>query len=163
MIPPVRGVTSEGLRAAAKSRPPQRRRAQPRSRRRYALLVMGVIVAGLASRTYPRLFPPFLGKYPGDALWAAMVFLGVGLVLPARRTWFVATLSLGICLVVEMTKLSPNGWLADFRQTTLGHLVLGRVFMWQNFLAYTSGIGMAAVGERVADRATRADEESGPR
>lgn len=45
-----------------------------RNRRWYLVALIVVIAAGLASRRYAWLFPACLGKYPGDALWALMVF-----------------------------------------------------------------------------------------
>src|SRR6185503_3873937 len=42
------------------------------------------IVLGLASRHYPFLFPTALGKYPGDALWALMVYFGWGFIFPKK-------------------------------------------------------------------------------
>ncbi len=52
----------------------------------YAAHDRPVIALGLASRRYPFLLPAFLGKYPGDALWALMVFCGLAFLFPAARS-----------------------------------------------------------------------------
>ena len=38
------------------------------------LAITATIALGLASRKYPALFPAIFEKYPGDALWAQMVY-----------------------------------------------------------------------------------------
>jgi len=40
----------------------------------------------------------------------------------------------------EALKLCPAPWLANVRHSTLGHLVFGQVFSWQNLVAYTIGV-----------------------
>ena len=57
--------------------------SKPFSHRRshLALALVATIALGLASRAFP-LFPAFLGKYPGDALWALMVLFGIAFVRP---------------------------------------------------------------------------------
>jgi len=114
----------------------------------YGLAVVMAILLGLASRHDPAAMPAFLGKYPGDALWAAMVFFGLGAVRRRSSTSSVALLALAICFVVEAMKLHQAPWIVGIRQTTLGHLVLGHVFSVRNLLAYAVGI-VAALGVEV--------------
>ncbi len=47
---------------------------------------------------FPFLLPAFLGKYPGDALWALMVFCGLAVLFPAARGRRLAAGALAICL-----------------------------------------------------------------
>ena len=84
--------------------------------------------------------PDLLGKYPGDALWALMVYLGWGVVLPKAPPGRIALLASVTCVGVECLKLWSAPWLVSLRQTTLGHLVFGHVFSWPNFPAYAAGI-----------------------
>ena len=44
-----------------------------RSRIWLSIGIFAVIALGLASRKFPLLFPTFLGKYPGDMLWALTI------------------------------------------------------------------------------------------
>lgn len=61
-----------------------------------ATLAIAVVIAlGLASRRWPWL-PARLGKYPGDALWASMVFFCWAWTLPAASTLRLAALALGM-------------------------------------------------------------------
>lgn len=60
--------------------------SKSRSRPLYALLIVLVIGAGLLWRSRFMPVPPFLTKYGGDALWALMVFVGLGFVFNKAST-----------------------------------------------------------------------------
>ncbi|OEZ62149.1 DUF2809 domain-containing protein [Duganella sp. HH105] len=117
------------------------------ARKRLWLFVafVAVIVCGLLSRKYPFLLPAFLGKYPGDALWAVMVYLGCAFVRPGAATGRLAACALAICYLDELSQLYQAPWINAVRATTAGHLVLGSTFSWHDMLAYTVGI-MLVVG-----------------
>ena len=121
------------------------RRSQPL----YVLLVLAVIAAGLASRRYPDLLPAQLGKYPGDALWALMVLLLIGLARPSWPVGRVAAAALATSFAVEFSQLYQADWINAIRHTTLGHLVLGSTFNALDLLAYTAGVAVGAVAERL--------------
>jgi hypothetical protein len=120
-----------------------------RRRISYILAVIFVLLLGLASRRYPALFPAILGKYPGDVLWALMVFLGWGIIFPRRSTFqiFLCTLAASYC--VEFCKFYRAPWIDNVRDSTVGHLVLGSTFSWENLIAYTIGASIGAVAEGV--------------
>ena len=112
------------------------------SRNRWVLLIgfCVVVMAGLASRKYPSWIPEGLGKYPGDALWALMVFVGLAFIRPDASTRQLAWLSLVISFAVEFSQLYQASWLNAIRETTIGHLVLGSHFLWLDFVAYAIGV-----------------------
>ena len=120
----------------------------PRNRAWYSVAVVAVIVAGLASRRFPVL-PDLLGKYPGDALWTMMVYLGWGVVRPKAPPGRIALLASVTCVGVECLKLWQAPWLVSLRHTTLGHLVFGHFFSWSNFPAYAVGILATFVAETI--------------
>jgi hypothetical protein len=129
---------------------PQTRPVPPnrtRSRKLQIIAVIATIALGLASRRYPFLFPSFLGKYPGDALWSLMVFLGLGAVFLEAPGVKLAMAALCISYGVEFLKLYQAPWLISTRQTTLGHLILGHAFSWPNLVAYPVGIGVGLLVE----------------
>jgi hypothetical protein len=109
----------------------------------YGLAFVVCILLGLASRRYRTAIPELFGKYPGDALWAAMVFFGWSALRPRASTLTVAVLALSTCFVVEAMKLYQAPWIVGIRQTTLGHLVFGHVFSVQNLAAYIVGVVVA--------------------
>ena len=101
--------------------------------------MVAVIILGLASRKFP-VFPAALGKYPGDALWAVMVFLGWSLVCPRATSVRLAGLALATSYLDELFQLYQAPWINAIRRTTPGHLVLGSTFSWLDLLAYTAGV-----------------------
>jgi hypothetical protein len=125
---------------------------QPRHRGLYVVLIVIVICSGLASRSDALGLPPFFAKYAGDALWALMVFLGIGFVLAARGTAIVAALAVAVSCADEFSQLYHAPWIDTVRRTTLGHLVLGDTFTWADIAAYLVGIGFGASAEVVAIR-----------
>ena len=117
-----------------------------------ALLV--VVVAGLASRRFP-ILAPWFGKYPGDALWAAMIFCGGCLLFPRASTARIALFALVVCVGIELLKEVQWPWLVAWRRTTLGGLVFGHVFSVANLVAYAVGIAAAAAVDVVRTRRDR--------
>ncbi len=112
--------------------------------------LVAVAICGLMSRKYPFLLPAFLGKYPGDALWAVMVYLACTFIRPAATAGRLATSALAISYLDELSQLYQAPWINAIRATTAGHLVLGSAFSWYDMLAYTVGIALVAlVMERV--------------
>jgi hypothetical protein len=108
-----------------------------------------VIALGLSSRKYPGIFPSVLEKYPGDALWALMVFLGYCTCLPNARTWKVAVLALLTSFAVEFSQIYQAPWINAIRGTTLGHLVLGSAFNWLDLVAYTVGVALGSACDKM--------------
>jgi hypothetical protein len=121
----------------------------PRSRMPLAIALPLVVGAGVASRTFPLLMPAMLGKYPGDALWALMIFVGVALVRPDLRPARLALVSLALCWLVEFSQLYQAPWINAIRATRLGHAALGSGFQAIDLLAYGVGVLAGVVLDRV--------------
>ncbi len=121
----------------------------PRNRLLYAALTLGVIAVGVASRKFPGLFPAVLDKYPGDALWALMVFFGLCVALPRYTTRCLALAALTISFVVEFGQLYQAPWINAVRATTPGHLVLGSTFSPSDLLAYVVGVSLGVGAAKI--------------
>jgi len=123
-------------------------RQQTMKKSRSSLLLAAAIIAtialGLASRKCPALFPAIFEKYPGDALWAQMVYWLVAFVSPAASVVKVALTALVISYADECSQLYQAPWINAIRATTPGHLVLGSAFSWGDIVAYTVGIALVA-------------------
>jgi Protein of unknown function (DUF2809) len=106
-------------------------------------LCLLINASGLALRRFgPGLgLPFFLVKYGGSVLWGTMVFFPVAIAAPTRSPSAIA-LSATVAICVELSRLVHTPWLDDFRLTTLGALLIGRVFSPWNMLAYGAGIGL---------------------
>ena len=60
----------------------------------YASLAVAVVATGLLWRSGLIPLPQWLSNYGGDALWALMVFVGCGFLLPRASTLLVALVAL---------------------------------------------------------------------
>jgi hypothetical protein len=130
----------------------------------YALAVLLTIAAGLASRKWPWLLPQALGKYPGDALYAVMVYWLVVFVRPRDGLVRSGAVALAICFAIEFQQLWQPPWLQAIRATTIGHLVLGLHFNELDLLAYAIGVVVAMVIEAsVVARSTAVQRPGGTR
>ncbi|KPH04742.1 DUF2809 domain-containing protein [Rhizobium acidisoli] len=118
--------------------------------RRLAALLL-VILLGLALRRfgYAIELPFIVVKYGGSALWGAMVYLLVALLVARSRPAALAVIALTIAISVELFRLYHTPWLDAFRLTTAGALLLGRVFSLWNMLAYAIGIAVACACDPV--------------
>ena len=122
-----------------------------------AALALVVIACGLSLRWYgfPLGLPAFVVKYGGSLLWATMVFLLVGVLLPRLTRSQLAAIAMVIAIVVEFSRLVHTPWLDAFRLTTAGALLFGRIFSLWNLVAYAVGIAFGVWIDRLADARSR--------
>jgi hypothetical protein len=137
-------------------------RPSRRSRWRYAAAVAATIAAGLASRRYAAQLPWWLAKNAGDALYATMVFWGLGLVVPRARTASIALAAAAVCFAIELAQLYQAPWIDAVRATTLGRLVLGQGFHALDLVCYAIGAGLGAALELGVRRPVRSERRTGP-
>ncbi|WP_167767297.1 DUF2809 domain-containing protein [Bradyrhizobium frederickii] len=117
-----------------------------------AALALIVIACGLSLRWYgfPLGLPAFVVKYGGSLLWATMVLLLVGALLPRLTRAQIAAIAVAIAAAVEFSRLVHTPWLDAFRLTTAGALLLGRIFSLWNLVAYAVGIAFGIWIDRLA-------------
>jgi hypothetical protein len=115
-----------------------------------ACLCLLIIVCGLALRRFGLGLglPSALVKYGGSMLWGTMVFFLVAIAAPRQSRWRIALISALLAVCVELFRLVDTPWL-DFRLTTAGALLLGRVYSSWNMLAYAVGIMPGMVLDRM--------------
>jgi hypothetical protein len=118
-----------------------------KARLKYCVIIIIVIVAGLLSRKI--LWVP---QGVGDLLWALMVYLMVRVLLINDSIKQVAIISLAFCFVIEISQLYQADWINQIRQTLPGRLILGQGFLWSDLLAYTGGIAIGVLGERIFNK-----------
>lgn len=109
-----------------------------------AALVPAIVAAGLLSRRSEWVHAAF-GKYPGDALWTAMIYCLIAALGPGLSRVSVAGVALLVSFAVEFSQLLRHPWLDSVRGTALGHLVLGSTFDAPDLAAYAVG-ALAASG-----------------
>src|SRR6266496_250381 len=127
----------------------------PRSRVLSAVAMGLVIAAGLALRARMIPLPAFVIKYGGGALWALMVFCGVGFLFRRVSTLRVGLIAICISCVVEFSQLYHAPWIDAVRATRLGGLALGATFNWPDFIAYAVGVGVGALVETIVRRGSQ--------
>jgi len=117
-----------------------------------ACLCLSIIVCGLALRKFGLGLglPSVLVKYGGSMLWGTMVFFLVAIAAPGQPRWRMALISVLLAVCVELFRLVHTPWPDDFRLTTAGALLLGRVYSPWNMLAYGAGIMLGMILDRLA-------------
>jgi hypothetical protein len=91
----------------------------------------------------------------GDALWASMIVWWISALAPRAPLAIRIAAALATCVAVECSQLYHTATLDAVRQTTLGHLVLGSGFDARDLLAYTAGVLLAGLLDRVLHRIRR--------
>ncbi|WP_314952765.1 DUF2809 domain-containing protein [Bradyrhizobium cosmicum] len=116
-----------------------------------ASMALVVIACGLSLRWYgfPLGLPAFVVKYGGSLLWATMLFLLLGILLPRLTGAQLAAVAMVTAIVVEFSRLVHTPWLDTFRLTTAGALLLGRIFSLWNVVAYAIGIAFGVWIDRL--------------
>ncbi|MCW3060034.1 MAG: hypothetical protein JWQ02_1855 [Capsulimonas sp.] len=113
------------------------------SKRRSRALCAAAFVLTLAAGYFSRklsIFPVAFGKYPGDALWALMVYWLIVCIRPTLSIPKAALITLAVSVAVEFLKLVQTPWLIAARHSTFGALIFGHIFSWNNIIAYAVGI-----------------------
>ena len=116
-----------------------------------ACLCLSIIVCGLTLRKFGLGLglPSVLVKYGGSMLWGTMVFFLLAIAAPGQSHRRVALISVLLAISVELFRLVHTPWLDDFRLTTAGALLLGRVYSPWNMLAYGLGIALGVLLDRL--------------
>lgn len=118
---------------------------------------LAIIVAGLSLRFVPLGLPTGIVKYGGSALWGAMVYGLVAVLLPRRSARTILLVAGAIALLVELSRLIHTPWLDTFRLTLPGALLLGRIFSLLNLVAYAAGLAASALVDRWAGQRAKGE------
>lgn len=112
----------------------------PRPRPLYLLLIAATIAAGLIEHRFRGVLPHVVADNAPDALYALMAFWIAGFLFPRTRAATLAAGALVFCCAVEAAQLYHAPWFERIRHTTLGGLVLGYGFAWNEIVPYTLGV-----------------------
>jgi hypothetical protein len=108
----------------------------------YFILFVITIILGLLSRRIAGI-PLFIG----DVLWATMVYWMLRFIFISRSTKFAILASLLFCYGIEFSQLYQAPWINNIRDTFIGELILGKVFLWGDMLSYTGGVAIGVLLE----------------
>ncbi|ADL51919.1 DUF2809 domain-containing protein [Clostridium cellulovorans] len=120
-----------------------------RNRYIYFIFLVSIIALGLFTRKFPELFPNILNIYLGDALWALMIFIGLGFLFPSKNMWIIAIFAILFCYGIELSQLYQGVFIDSIRKTSIGRLVLGVGFLWSDLIAYILGISLGFLLESI--------------
>jgi len=124
-----------------------------RERLVYLALISAIMPVGLTVHLRGDVLSPMVRDIAGDALWAAMMVLWMGVLAPGAPLPARAAAAFAVCVLVEACQAFHTPGLDVIRRSTLGHLLLGSGFDARDFAAYAGGVFAAVVGERVVRRA----------
>lgn len=116
-----------------------------KARGRRALWLLLVVAAGLISRRCP-IGLPLYDQNLGDALYAAAVYLMLGLLRPRWPAVRLALVALAACVAVELFQLT--GIPARYASYSPVRWLLGTHFAWVDFVCYAAGVGSATAIDR---------------
>ncbi|WGX75127.1 DUF2809 domain-containing protein [Paraclostridium bifermentans] len=112
---------------------------------KYVVVTIFIMIMGLLSRKYMNIFPKAIAPFIGDMLWAMMVYFGLRFLIPKLK--LVETLALAIIFSfsIETSQLYQADWINNIRSTTLGGLVLGHGFLFEDLISYSLGIVIGCI------------------
>lgn len=106
----------------------------------YFITTLLVLVMGLLSRKFMWIFPTPIAPFIGDMLWAMMVYFGFRFLFPKLDILKSLLLAILFSFSIEISQLYQANWINNIRSTTLGGLVLGHGFLFEDLISYSIGI-----------------------
>jgi hypothetical protein len=85
----------------------------------------------------------------GDFLYAVMMYILFRILFVKWNTFHTAILALITCYSIELLQLSQAEWLIEIRKTLWGKYVLGQGFLCSDIVAYTFGIAVIFMTEKL--------------
>lgn len=111
-----------------------------KKRLRYLVITIFIMIIGMLSRKYMNIFPKVIAPFVGDMLWAMMVYFGLRFLIPKLKLVKTLTLAIIFSFSIETSQLYQADWINNIRATTLGGLVLGHGFLFEDLISYSLGI-----------------------
>lgn len=111
-----------------------------KKRLKYLVITMFIMIMGLLSRKYMNIFPKAIAPFVGDMLWAMMVYFGLKILIPKLKLTKTLILAIIFSFSIEISQLYQADWINNIRSTTLGGLVLGHGFLFEDLISYSLGI-----------------------
>lgn len=117
----------------------------------YIPIILFLLAVGLPSRITPHLFPNWYTTYAGDFIWAMMMFFLCRLFFN-WGTFKTFLITLATTYLIEITQLFHPAWLEYLRSFKLVGLIIGYSFLWSDIVAYTAGISLGAIVDKIVER-----------
>jgi len=85
----------------------------------------------------------------GDLLYAVMMYVLIRILFINKKAIQIMIISLLICYCIEFLQLYQAEWIIALRKTLFGRYVLGQGFLRSDLLAYTFGVAIAFIIEKI--------------
>ncbi|MGL5756205.1 MAG: DUF2809 domain-containing protein [Paraclostridium sp.] len=106
----------------------------------YFISTVVVMTMGILSRKFMFVFPTIIAPFVGDMLWAMMVYFGFRFLLTKLSVLNTIIIAIAFSFSIEISQLYQANWINEIRGTTLGGLVLGHGFLFEDLISYSIGI-----------------------
>lgn len=116
-----------------------------KKRLQYLIITAFVMIMGLLSRKYMYIFPKSIAPFIGDMLWAMMVYFGLRFLNPKLKIITTLILAIIFSFSIEISQLYQADWINNIRSTTIGGLILGHGFLFEDLISYSIGIIVGAI------------------
>ncbi|WP_371025153.1 DUF2809 domain-containing protein [Paraclostridium ghonii] len=116
----------------------------------YLIITAVVMIMGLLSRKYMYIFPKSIAPFVGDMMWAMMVYFGFRFLNPKLKIIKTLILSIIFSFSIEISQLYQADWINNIRSTTIGGLILGHGFLFEDLISYSIGIILGAIINKLA-------------
>jgi hypothetical protein len=111
----------------------------------YLMMMLLAALFGILSRSEQINFPHLIRTFAGDTMWAFAAYFLVRLFLINNKIISVFLGAYGLSLFVELSQLLKWDILVAFRNTTIGGLLIGFGFHWEDLICYLAGCLIALV------------------
>jgi hypothetical protein len=111
----------------------------------YLMMMLLAALFGILSRSEQINFPYSIKTFAGDTMWAFAAYFLVRLFLINKKIISVFMGAYGLSLFVELSQLLKWDILVAFRNTTIGGLLIGFGFHWEDLICYLAGCLIALV------------------
>lgn len=116
-----------------------------KKRLNYLITTIVIMIMGLLSRKYMNIFPKSIAPFIGDMLWAMMVYFGLRFLNPKLKIITTLILAIIFSFSIEISQLYQADWINNIRSTTIGGLILGHGFLFEDLISYSIGIIIGAI------------------
>jgi hypothetical protein len=111
----------------------------------YCCIFIFLIWLALATRHHPSWFLPLIVEYGGDVIWAGMFLFFLRMLFLKIDLWKLALINYALGAADEFSQLYRAQWANQVRATTLGRLLFGAGFLWNDILCYAIGTLLAFI------------------
>ena len=121
-----------------------------KNRIKYFIVTIIIMFMGLLSRKFMFIFPWNIAPFVGDMFWAMMVYFGFRFLFPKLNIIKSLVIAFLFSFSIEISQLYQADWINNIRNTTIGGLILGHGFLFEDLISYSIGIILGCVVDKLS-------------